>query len=445
MSMPRTEPDLVDPRVCDPRSGLVRRCLELPLEPDDPRLFCFVAELARAENEPDAIGPGMRYGCGLGLTRQRAAEAALGEALERYCASVYDHELLRHAAYEDLDEAAILPSSFALFSDRQYSAFQAAWARGGREWCYEPFTERTRTAWVPGYSLTRARTRLAPAAFVYLPYWYERDEPYVADSFSTGLACARSRDAATLAALCEVVERDALCILWYNALTPRRIALDGGDELEELYRSRFARPGRQLVLLDATSDIAIPTVVAVLIDERGGSAVGAAAHPLAFEAARKALSEAAQARITAKRELVVGSARRYAPDFRDVVAFADHLRAYTAPGMRRHLQFLLRADRTIRLADLPGASAPADPLRHCLRLLEAGGWEPLAFDLTSLDVRQAGYRVVRVVIPGLVPLTARHEAPCWGGRRLREVPCATGQRQNPLDEVELNRSVHPFP
>jgi ribosomal protein S12 methylthiotransferase accessory factor len=282
---------------------------------------------------------------------------------------------------------------------------------------------------------------------VYLPYRYEAAEPYITDSFTTGTACATTRDEATLKALCEVVERDAVSIVWNNALTLPRIWHDGADRLGHLFRDRFHCRGVRWVLLDATLDVPIPTVIAALIDERGGTAIGTATRPDAFEAARKALLEAAQCRIACKRDFVRGANRRYAADFHDVVDFTDHARLYTLREMRRHLEFLWSGERGVAVSDLPSAAAgdTSRDLGRCVALLGAAGLQPIALDVTSDDVRDAGYHVVRVVIPGMEALHARHTAPFRGGSRLREVPYRLGLRSHAADEHEMNPAPHPFP
>jgi ribosomal protein S12 methylthiotransferase accessory factor len=438
-------PSAISPGVVDARCGIVRRCLELPLEADDPRVFCVVSEAAETVTADPGAPRQSRYGCGMGLTRQDARAAAAGEIVEGYAAAVCPPELIVHASFDELDEAAVAPEAFALFSPAQHAAFTASPPPGLPP--FRPFTRAARTGWVHGFDLAARRVVLVPAPFVYLPYRYGPGEPYVADNLSTGLACARSRDEAALRGLCEVVERDALSIAWQNRLSLPRIDLEAGDALGRLFRESFACRGTRWTLLDATLDIAIPTVVAVLEDERGGAAVGSACRADPFDAARKALLEAAQCRVAWKRDLVLGSPRTYAADFHDVVDFGDHGRLYTHREMRPHLAFLAGGGPPRRVAELPSADrgSVAATLAHCVDLLRGRGLAPIALDLTTDDVREAGYHVVRVVIPGMEALNARHAAPFRGGRRLREVPMSLGLRASPATDAELNPLPHPFP
>lgn len=445
-----------DPAVCDPLTGIVRRCFELPSVQDGvgdgPRVVCCGAEATATGRLGTSLPDCGRYGAAAALTRTAALAAATGEVLERYSATIYREESLRRAAFEELDEEAVAPERFVLFSEAQYRAFRAEAAAGRRRWAPEPFTAGTPTAWVPGFDLSRRRPVLVPAPFVYLPYRYAPGEPFVTDCHSTGLACARRLDDAVLRGLYEVVERDALSILWHASLAVPRIALDREDALGAFYRERLACRGVRCELLDATLDVGIPTVVAVLLHPRGGLVVGSAARLDPLEAARKALLEAAQAWIVRRRDLEEGSR----PDDAEagagegelqILTFADHQTLYTRPGMGREAELLWSSPDVVEPADLP-RRATGDlrgDLAVSLDLLAARGLEAVALDLTPRDVAGAGYRVARVVVPGMERLNARHDAPFWGGRRLREVPRTLGLAARALGEDELNRGVHPFP
>lgn len=418
-------------RLVDTLAGLVRRTVELPLEPGDPRVFCFVAEAADTSRHFAGATRCARYGCGVALTREHARRAAIGEIVERYCAAFHDRRLLRVGAYDTLDAPAVDPERIALFSGPQHAAAspQSDGLGSFRPWPYAPFSRGTRAAWVAGWRLGAQEVALVPAALVYFPYWYGADEPYVADSASTGLSAGRTLASAVLGGLCEVVERDALAVLWYNQLVRPRVRLDLDDHLGRVYRHRFASPGLEFHIVDATSDLGIPTMLACCVDPRGGTAVGAATHLDPTTAAIKALLEAAQARVALKREGVVGAPTRYATDFGDVREFTDHARAYSWPEPRRHVEFLWSSAVARPIAESgvsPTSAAPPAMVSDCLGRLADAGLEAIAVDLTTADVAALGYHVVRVVVPGAVPLGARHAAPLLGGRRLREVPGRLG-------------------
>ena len=95
-----------------------------------------------------AYGP-WRYVCprvcgGSAFTWEESRARALGEAVERFCAAVYDERTFVLDCQRNLAPEAIDPSTVALFSATQY-----------REpgFAFQPFTEETRVTWTWGYSL----------------------------------------------------------------------------------------------------------------------------------------------------------------------------------------------------------------------------------------------------------------------------------------------------
>ena len=200
-----------------------------------------------------AYGP-RRYVCpkvcgGSAFTWEESRARALGEAVERFCAAVYDERTFVLDCQRNLAPEAIDPSTVALFSAAQY-----------REpgFAFQPFTEETRVAWTWGYSLLRRAPVLVPAAFVYRPYWPIEDEAAIGDFPTTGLACGNSLADAILHGLYETVERDAIMITWLNRLPARRIGLDRlAPAIDaDLPWARLGRRG--LFVHDITTDIAIP-------------------------------------------------------------------------------------------------------------------------------------------------------------------------------------------
>jgi ribosomal protein S12 methylthiotransferase accessory factor len=73
------------------------------------------------------------------------------------------------------------------------------------------------------------------------------------------------------------------------------------------------------------------------------------------------------------------------------------------------------------------------------------GLDVIAVDLTTPDIDDVGFKVVRAVIPGLQPLDIDHRHRHLGGRRLAEVPWRMGLANAPVGEDAFNPHPHPFP
>jgi ribosomal protein S12 methylthiotransferase accessory factor len=411
--------------------GIVRRIGETATDWEGMRLYGCSALYG------GAYGP-RRYVCpkvcgGSAFTREESRARALGEAVERFCAAVYDERTLVLDRRRNLAPEAIDPSTFALFSAAQY-----------REpgFAFQPFTEDTRVAWTWGYSLLRRAPVLVPAAFVYRPHWPIEDEAAIGDFPTTGLACGDSLADATLRGLYETVERDAVMITWLNRLPARRISLDRLVPAIDADSPWARLGGRGLSVHDITTDVAIPTRLAVLIDRSSPGVfvtVGAAAHDHPDRALEKAVAEALFLRPAV--EQVVGSPA--GPD--SVQTLEDHLTFFSNAARLHELGFLLNAPACGNGASPPTPARGAlMQLRTALRALQQRGLDAIVVDVTLPEVLQAGLRVVRVIIPGLIPLTFGHRYAAKGGPRLYTVPVTLGYVSRGFAEADLNQAPHPF-
>lgn len=86
--------------------------------------------------------------------------------------------------------------------------------------------------------------------------------------------------------------------------------------------------------------------------------------------------------------------------------------------------------------------ADADPAGQYVRALADHGIRTVSVDVTTEDVRSAGYTVVRVLAAGLVG-NAPPAFPLRGSRRFYSVPAQLGWERVPADSSEL--ISHPIP
>jgi YcaO-like protein with predicted kinase domain len=230
---------------------------------------------------------------------------------------------------------------------------------------------------------------------------------------STGLAAGNHLLEAVSHALCEVVERDALA-LWSERgaadRASRRIDLNTVDDpgcrrLLDAYEA--ARVG--VVLSDLTSDVGLPVLSATIVDRaadclrRLPAAMGAGCHPDRAVALSRALTEAAQSRLTGIAGIRDDGSPRSYRQARDRATIATHLATLDErPGRE--------------LADVPhvpGTSIDADVAHELDQVRAAGVRQVILVDLTRPDV---GIPVVRMVVPGLEGWSARAEV-VRGARR----------------------------
>jgi ribosomal protein S12 methylthiotransferase accessory factor len=125
----------------------------------------------------------------------------------------------------------------------------------------------------------------------------------------------------------------------------------------------------------------------------------------------------------------------------------DHGLFYSSPSMLPALDPLLRPNRWVKAADVAPAhqlTDVKDDIDHCVQLLADNGLEVIAIDLTTPDVEGLGFKVVKVLIPGMQPIDF---GPQWhlGGKRLYEAPARMGYEGTAREPWHLNLFPHPFP
>jgi ribosomal protein S12 methylthiotransferase accessory factor len=426
-------------RLISPITGIIRSVEEIPLNLEDAaEVSIFLTSLTEASRF--ALPLSNRLHGASGLTKDDARVRAIGEAIERYCAAFFDPDDLVFASYTDLDGSAIHPSRFALYSESQY---------GGSGFPYPRFDETTKVSWARGYSLRAQEEVFVPACLTYLPYRRGFEGEVVLSPFiSTGLACRGTFEEAAVTAICEVVERDASMIMWLNRLAMPTVLLDG-EKVSDIFRDKLGHPSLQVRLIDVTTDIRIPSFVSFTFSQLGNrrlATAGASSNLNPVAGALKAVTESMNATTLLQVKLRKDPDWSYQSGFNSIRTFTDHGFLYFQPEMLHHLEFAYSSpvSRDLVHADTLHTGDPKIDLRTCVRLLADRGLEAIIVDLTTEDIAEAGFRVVRALIPGTIGLNADYRLRFLGGPRLYSAPVAMGYREHNGGEREINPYPHPF-
>jgi len=335
---------------------------------------------------------------GKGVDLVSAKVSGIMEALEAWHA---EHVLLplRLATYRELREVARVVDVELLP--------RPSWSR---------FHPDLSILWIEGTDVIAGERLWVPYECVHLDF--RSPGPQGSGCFlanGTGLAAGNHLLEAVSHALCEAVERDAFA-LWderpASQRATRRVDLDsvtdaGCRQLLETY----ARAGVGVVAWDLTTDIALPVFSATIVDRRSDvvrrlpAATGGGCHPDRGVALSRALTEAAQSRLT----LIAGSRDDCPPSLyrrvKDAGAIGSHTRALAARPQRAFED----------VAHVPGETIDDDVAHELDRLRGAGIAQAILVDLTRPDV---GVPVVRMVVPGLEGWTDK-VAPAVPGPRRR--------------------------
>lgn len=228
-----------------------------------------------AESEVHGLPSVPRMGAaGAGLTMADALSSCLGETAERLSAIEQPGDVVRRDPLAALGQQA-LPQfgelCRAVLSDKSI--------------------ERSAPVdWVSAAALHSGGEILVPADWC-LRRAIEGPLLMPGTALSTGVAAGASDEDAAVRAMLELIERDAVALWWKGGRRGRVVGVDTAAGLaaaQMLHRARGAATGRGTWLLDITSDLGIPSIVAVSVGADGrGFACGMAAR-LSMEAAATA-------------------------------------------------------------------------------------------------------------------------------------------------------------
>ena len=203
----------------------------------------------------DQLRSGLNGGSsGKGSTAEQAEASALMEAIERYSGIFQGDEIRMKRRFTDFAEGeAMLANDVQRYSEAQFASRQ-----DGNHEVPDPIEPDAKIEWSPAWSLRDHKFKYFPTGLLYFFY-----EDFHTDS--NGCAAGNTREEAIVQGFLELVERDAYAIWWYNRL--RRPEVDLG-EFDDAYirdiKSQFADHGRRIWVLDITSDLGVPTYVAMM-------------------------------------------------------------------------------------------------------------------------------------------------------------------------------------
>jgi ribosomal protein S12 methylthiotransferase accessory factor len=456
-----TLPELTDPgvpltkieatalRTGDPvRAGLAGDYLspglglfkELRQDLQSPFGACSVELPGRFGRREPAIGRAGSY--------RTARTVAVLEGLERY-AGLYrgGGPAVTRAAYADIADRALYPPSLGTHPDESYRS------EGFR---YRPFDACTVVDWVPAYSFRNGGPVLVPERAAFWGPRHDGEVSFFHDT-SNGCALGGSVEEAIVHGLREVAERDAYLLGWYRKLALPEVEMAGADPgLDELLRKCRLFTGFEFRCFDSTMEYGLPSFWLVAENRRDDGPrvlTGSAAHPDPVRALTGGLHELvgiiqatthgfAEHRADALRMLADPDALRRMPDHSLVGALPEARPRYAFLMDTRHGRTKLgEVARTVR--------EDAADLRADLDSMVGGflraGLDVLALDQTMPELRRNGLHCVRVLVPGLVPMTFGHRNRRTEGLSRLTAGSGIPYRSLLAPDEEVGCIPHPFP
>jgi oxazoline/thiazoline synthase len=367
---------------------------------------------------------------GKGATDLQARASGLCEGLERYSGVFRGDELTRRACARRLGGAAVRLNDCLQFSERQFRE-RDVWNARKSHYHYVPvpLDADAEIDWTPVWSLTLRETRHLPTAFCYFNGPQPDGEPFCIGD-SNGNAAGNTLEEAILQGFLELVERDAVALWWYNRVKRPAIDLDSfADPYLHRVRDFLRQKGRELWVVDLTSDLKIPVFAALSRETEGREeriVPGFGAHLDPHVALVRAVTEMNQMLAN----LPDASAGPGPADPIDDQETLEWLRSATVVNQPYLLPDDTLARQTASSYPRSWTDDVAEDVRLCQALVEGEGMEMMVLDQTRAEI---GLPVVKVIVPGLRHFWAR-----FAPGRLYDVPVRLGWRLTPTPEEELN-------
>lgn len=442
--------DTLPERLLGRKTGVIKQVGGLLHNAGQPRLNVIVTAITNSlgfcQNHCD---PGAT---GISVDMMSSYWMACGEAIERYCAALSDmhpHEL---ASYEDLKRAgmsALSPDRLRLFTLEQYNY---------PNFRFVPFTKETVVTWIKGQFLINHEPIYVPAAYIFNGYQPKNGEPRICPDIHPGVACGSSLDSALLTALNEVIERDAMMVWWLNGLPMPGIEVQKDEQWNRVFGA-CNTSSLQFSFLWLRSDINVPVVFCLLTDEQAGViGSGCAARLDPYQALWKAICESVQTWL-----LAINLKKNQGGKMSDHVGLAlfpqglfdiirneksgvhvlNNLTNYFDTDQWDSLEAIRQPKQQVPLSALPICETGTvdNNIKYILEEFRKNGLDPVLTDLTTADVAEAGWWVVRASVLGAVPNLPMAYPPL-GLKRLREVPTKLGFEPSEYNE---NWNLTPLP
>lgn len=320
--------------------------------------------------------PAPMFGFGFASQEGEARLKAMCEALERFCGVNYLGIGNRLATWDEVRDYAMWPGDFVRYSSQQYATPGFA---------LRPFDPSSRTAWADARSCLSGRPVLVHSDLVQM-----RADPGFTRASSIGMAIHTDASIAIDSALLEVLERDALALVFWGELACPRLPFSILPDQLASHLESLAEAGFTLHCLHIRFDVAVHVVLWVAFRKNKAPFFikGACADPSLARAAAKAFEELLRSFLHYERT-PFQVAKQASGVFKNLMHYQN-------PDVDQRLGYLLGPPCSIPAADVES------PGRTIADLIGDAGFEPLMVDMTYPSVSALGLHCVRALVPGLL-------------------------------------------
>jgi ribosomal protein S12 methylthiotransferase accessory factor len=214
--------------------------------------------------------------------------------------------------------------------------------------------------------------------------------------------------------------------------------------------------GYDLYLYNSTMEHGIPSVFAMAKNRKDTGLnliLAAGAHLDPVRAAKSAIQELAGMMLNLDEKLEKNKTEYEKMLYDDslVRQMDDHGMLYGLPQAEERFKFLQDDSRPLRSfqEEFKWKSVHTDltdDLKDILAAFRSRNLDVIAVDQTAPELAKNGLHCVKVLIPGMLPMTfGHHLTRLTGLERVLNVPAELGYADRPLTFEQLNLKPHPFP
>lgn len=423
-------------RMLSPWSGLSPRFGLLMRSTLEPKIAIAVGDMTGVHVLCRQPSPGVYHISGTGANYEGAIIGVLAETIERYAqysSAISEHQNVVSASYQSMvtNSRVLVPENLQYFSDSQL-------ARPG--FPFSRLEANIVIGWMSAKSLVDGSVCWVPAQIALVGYPWVSDEPQFMLGVSTGTAAHTRLDRALSNALLELIQIDAAMGNWYGNRLPVLIRLGNSartQAVEELIGRHLCRYGPipRFYWLPSADLPALTIACVIESQEVPKFAVGLGCDLCLPRAMYKAFLEgvavAKLAKATVFRQIIEDIANVADPSH---IYDLDSNVAYYAVEGESTFRAKFGVGSGVSPSDLPPDmdSGITKNLRHLVEGFTSTGKELVFFNLTTTDIKDLGFCVVRVWSPDMISLS------------LPSAPPVMHPRFQAYGGI-INEAPHPYP
>ena len=367
------------------------------------------------------------WSCGRDTNPELARIKAISEAIEWFsCGSINDN-LLVDGSLKELGEKVIDPRKIISYLPDQ----------SGKAPNFNP---EEKYQWFPVKNITTGDEKLVLADMVFFPYFPKYGNTYAYGN-SSGVAGHDTQEMAIENAILENIERDAFMVTWFNYIKREKIRNSSmpsyiRERIKNLENARF-----RVSVVNISYDLSPVIMVTISRESPPFLSCSTASGFDVEQTINKALMEVEASAYCHLRD---GPSRKILTP-REVKRTMDHGSYYENTHRIRDVEFLFgNQEKEINMSHVKEDNK-ANSIQDIIIKINEYGMQVLIADLTKgVEFSKLKTKVVRAIIPGMVPINFGHGIESLGTPRITSLPVKCGIFDQAKESEDLNTAPHPF-